>query len=658
MSDYKCIQRIFAIEPDRIERAISEYPEGFHDGVAVVTYNRVYADNPLITDYDNYCEFYHRLKEQRMDVQVNVSCTLGHSDVDKIMVADTFPTMVDCEGNTCLSSGCPRADELKEDIRKTVKLYAELHPSVIWIDDDFRISHHPPVIYGCFCDDCIRKFNEENGLHFTREELCQAIVSDAVVEGKNIRLQWRDFNQSGMVDLVKVISKAIHDVDDNIIIGYMQVNPEAIIYGCPDYKEFIEYSKNKHGEVWFRHGSGFYSDVTPYGVVEKNLSIGRLCAMTEGSDGKVVNLTEEVTLPYTRRAKSMKLTLLEAIMNIGIAGADGVMDEGIKPNLSEQLRSESLVAEMHRKYSYLAKIRSLIEGKQQIGIYPYFNRDIWLYNDKVNHISQMSDMGSRYWHNLFYMGIPFTFRENGAKALLLSGKTVRAMNKEQLSEWLGKGIYMDGSTALEINRIMEENVTGVKKSAYGIENLKAAGTSECFTDHPLNGATAGYEKFNMWGGSGLGAECLELDGGSALSYSAQKAEAEQGIVGMSVYENSYGGRISVSDRGAWGDDILGQSKSTQIQNVMDWLCGGKMPVRVESILRVGQSIWEDDNERIVFLYNTDYDDAKDVRLFTDREYVAEVLSDEGEWKALSEGSEFVIPMIPNWSAVIVKLIAK
>ena len=81
-----------------------------------------------------------------------------------------------------------------------------------------------------------------------------------------------------------------------------------------------------------------------------------------------------------------------------------------------------------------------------------------------------------------------------------------------------------------------------------------------------------------------------------------------------------------------------------------------MPVRAESDTRVGLSLWEDNKtgERALFIYNTDFDEA-DVKIILDGTYKAELLTDKGSYKALSEGSEFTLASVEPFGARVIKL---
>ena len=360
-------------------------------------------------------------------------------------------------------------------------------------------------------------------------------------------------------------------MDDRIIIGFMCCNPEGMSYAAFDFKTMIARAKNRDGVVWFRHGSGTYTDFTPYtegNVVSKNIAIGRYCAATEGPG--VVNLTEEVTCPYNRRTKSLRITFLEAALNVGFAGADGVTYDAIKPNLDEQLRDDAIVADIHRRRGELERMRALVEGKRQLGVYPFYSPDIWLANGKAKSLWDMQTLGTEDWKPLVYIGVPFTFREKDASLLLLSGASARAMPKERLAAWRKRGVISDGAAANEVGR---------------------------------------------------------------------------------------GGKTFVFGKGAWGKHVWGRKESLKIKDALDRLAGGRMPSRVDTCVRLAQSVWEspDGKERVVILFNLDFDDAADVRLTENGAFTAERLGSDGSWTQLGKGDSFSLAPIPAWSATVVRL---
>ena len=88
-------------------------------------------------------------------------------------------TMVGPDGSVCVSVNCPRQPEYLAYMEKTAMAYAGAsQPYSLYIDDDLRITQHPPATEGCFCDLCIGLFNEEYKHSFTRTSLVGALRSN------------------------------------------------------------------------------------------------------------------------------------------------------------------------------------------------------------------------------------------------------------------------------------------------------------------------------------------------------------------------------------------------------------------------------------------------------------------------------------------------
>lgn len=574
--------RVFAVERDKIEAACKKYPNSFRDGIIVATFVGLQIGKPEVREFANHKEFSDFFKSKNIDMQMCLSSTIGHKD--EWTFSNGMPKMTGANGVTAKNNACPRSPEFLAYIKDLFRKYAALKPSVIWFDDDFRMPHHPPVDYACFCDSCIARFAVESGVEIPRKELVEAIRLGSTVNGVNVRRAWRNYSSRALTDIASAAADAVHAVDDSIAIGYMVCNPGGHGYAPPDFKSWIEKGRNRDGIVYFRHGSGVYNDFTPYAydsILMKNISIGRLCAMTEGPG--VINLTEEVTCPYNRRTKSMKITFLEAALNLGLAGADGITYDAIKPNLDEQLKENAIVSYMHQRDGELQHMYALVRGKRQIGVYPFFSRDIWLKNEPRRSMREISLLGVEGWRPLMYLGIPFTFRERGASLLLLTYKGVRAMSADKIEEWLKRGVVADGSAALEVERILKRKLSKTDKAAVF---------------------------------------CKDNDG-------------------------------------RWNNDVWGLEASLRIKNSMDMLCGGRMPSRVDTAVRMAQSTWDstDGKERVVFLFNMDFDDSTDARLTVDGMYRAEVLdAATGSYSLIGEGDSFKLPTIPAWSPMAVRLV--
>jgi hypothetical protein len=80
-----------------------------------------------------------------------------------------------------------------------------------------------------------------------------------------------------------------------------------------------------------------------------------------------------------------------------------------------------------------------------------------------------------------------------------------------------------------------------------------------------------------------------------------------------------------------------------------------MPIRLENTCRVISAVWEDQNERAVFLFNTDYDDEINAKLILDGTYKAEILKEDLSWENLGVSDEIVIPKINAFETAVIRL---
>lgn len=73
----------------------------------------------------------------------------------------------------CASAPCARSG--KGHIAGLYARYAQLEPSILWVEDDFRLHNHAPLVWGgCFCEEHMRLYSERAGKALTREDFSGA----------------------------------------------------------------------------------------------------------------------------------------------------------------------------------------------------------------------------------------------------------------------------------------------------------------------------------------------------------------------------------------------------------------------------------------------------------------------------------------------------
>lgn len=105
------------------------------------------------------------------------------------------------------------------------------------------------------------------------------------------------------------------------------------------------------------------------------------------------------------------------------------------------------------------------------------------------------------------------------------------------------------------------------------------------------------------------------------------------------------------------EDVWGRDAGRAVKDGLDRLCGGRLPARADTAVRLALSLWERPGgaERVAFLFNLDFDDADDVRLRLDGRYSASLLLPGGGWLPLRSGDDIALPSLPAWAPAVVRL---
>jgi hypothetical protein len=133
------------------------------------------------------------LKENGISYQLNFQNFLGavHGGGD-FTEKMCWENIVDNKGNSALGVACPIGKTFREKTAKRLITWANTHPDIIWIDDDFRLHNHGASTlmqlqgksgytdYYCFCDNHINEFNKLHGTSFDRETLVKEMLKSII----------------------------------------------------------------------------------------------------------------------------------------------------------------------------------------------------------------------------------------------------------------------------------------------------------------------------------------------------------------------------------------------------------------------------------------------------------------------------------------------
>jgi hypothetical protein len=421
-----------------------------------------------------------------------------------------------------------------------------------------------------------------------------------------LREKWVEHNINSIDDVLAIIEKAVHGVNENIEIGFMSIRLTSFSYQGYDFDRWMKTLK----AAKIRPGEGFYDDRTPIEFLNKVLECGRqISAVPEA----IKDIQYEVeNFPYQKLSKSLHSLIVECTASL-MTGMNGIAFNVIHGDNKTEIMEEI------KKYRPLWKtIDDVSEDYGNTGLYPALSRNFearssaenWLESEAKNVVTKS--------YILNEIGIPLTMDPDLACGTILVGRMAEGYTKEELKLMLSKGVLMDGKAL----QIIWDNGLG-EYCGVRIGNTYESGISEQMTRHTLNGRGGGSVRdicisFSGWEDDDRTCHVFEpIDEdvqiiSELVTLTKENLERENLGPTFTVYENSLGGRVAVHGYAPWS--ILHSKQiREQYMNVCDWISNGKLPVRIEKCLMVIPfiKVSEDGKHFILMLVNGSLDATGD-----------------------------------------------
>ena len=250
-------------------------------------------------------------------VSLQFEATIGHGDdfpteeekkiFDKPWTGWTGP-----DGTECRYCNCPRQPAFLRRLADVSELYAEIRPAVVWIDDDMRITHHPPVsgrdAPGCWCATCVADFAAEEGREWTRETLRTAYGTD-----KDLQTRWHDFSSRSMARAARTIARAFRKVSPRTRMG-LQTAADRIRMAEIVVRALAAETGAKVG---VRIGGGDYYDFSPLDQIVKSAAAAETRRAMDLEDVVDNWCTEVESYPRAYGSRSVRSIALESFSSLG-----------------------------------------------------------------------------------------------------------------------------------------------------------------------------------------------------------------------------------------------------------------------------------------------------------------------------------------------------
>lgn len=570
---------------------------------------------------------------------INILNTLGQFDESpELLPPMDVPPMVGLDGEAALNTACPRSRLFLEATAERYRLTAELQPDILWIDDDVRQNWHVPVLYGCFCQDCLDAFNARIHTSFSREEIKEALKQDKWPEENTVRQAWLGWNSDIMDTMYAVIERAVHGVSPKTEIGLMH---GWQTYSGAGYGRWLNTLRGPDKvPVHFRPGGGFYNEDSTTRMIEKAVTLP-----PDISDEPVEIATIQCELenfPHSPLDKTPRTTMVENTC-YHAAGCTGVLfniigDYGPLEEYApffEEMRSWMPFWKLATERIGDMPLAGLWEAVSPYGEGKAVSKNSW---PVCMHTRDLT------WR-LVQFGLPMALFAENARGAVLTGANFTTLPLKQVENILKRGAIVDGDALTYLWQAGLGELTGVK-----VERTWKRGIMERHLDHPWN---AGFEDsfrdarpgfFNNKDDS-VDYTLAPLDNAVVpLDYLVSQDEREHYGICAATYENRYGGRIVTLGYRPWSF-FRKQAKHQQYLHAARWVSHGTLPLWVETFSGVTPFVRQEKpgGEFAALLLNPTIQPRSDIRIGLATEYgriaIVKPFEDDGEDVQIPEKAE-------------------
>lgn len=541
-------------------------------------------------------------------VGINLLVTIGHLNEGwDVLPRAPFPYQVKRNGEVSRGQLCFMNEEFLDHVAKRYALYAKTGADFIWMDDDIRIEGD-----GCFCDGCIERFNRRFGGDRSREEVVALIGSDAEAHAL-----WCSIGHEGITRVIRTVRESVHAVDPHVAVGYMSIDGNCF----PDWIE-------ESGATRCRPGGGFYDERMPIDIVKKYFRVQQQISQYPA---RVTDIQYEYeAFNYQTLNRSVHFSELETTLML-MAGCTGTLYNN--DIFYDRQAFLDMMASSANKWIALAHRN---EGCRPSGVYCTRHRTAGL---------------------LCELGIPVTAYPDRASVSAVLGLDWERLTDAEITRILQGGVFTDGLGVEVLHARGFGDACGAR-----IQTVYESGMAERFGNHALNGDYADYYRdvfmsFEYYiGNKGNAYEFALSEGAEELSHLETITHEPRGC---SLYLCDRGdGRAFAADGYLFPKSAQTHAKREQLRNLIDRLAGGRLPVRLESEVKIVPAVTENQCGGInVMLINASFDESGRVLCRIRGKGTFSLIAPDGallpiDQLAAGEETLVILPGIPAWDYVL------
>lgn len=572
------IQRIFPIDiqgteeiADKLIQSHSKYPSCF-DTIWLSTVN---GYPPLEEHFKNAKQLQAvatKFRKNGISVSMQLSNSIGHGncnshvDCSGLVGKEGVKSLIGHDGQVSRYCFCWNGEKFREYLLAGIEAYMkEVRPDYFWIDDDFRADNHSPVTFGCFCPECIAKFNKKHGKSYTREQLVHDIAHEPDAK---TRKQWIEFVRADLADLMKLICLAVNKQSPETVVCFQNCTHGYLGYGLDFIYDAMYETTGK--APWYRPGGGAYDDYNPNEIIDKMVYIAYQQA---SAPAYVTRFAPEIeNTPHCYSGKTAAGTMFETSLYFANGATD--MTYSMLGEISEPYEFyDEFFESFSKQREYWEKLSSLSRNSKGGGLSYVVSKEFYM--RKLGENGNIWDYCGEYYHSADFLlrdGMPVTFDHADGAPYLLSPDIAATLNDKEIETLLSSRVITDG-----------ESIAILKQRGYfkdievqSVEDKCALRLSERYLPSRLTDASE-HKKFKP----------PYFAAGRRTTYTFSKLPSDAEIIG--IYENDTPlERFFTSESAPYGVSsfVFSPEKGGKFAVFGTGLWIGKVPFeRIEFLLR-------------------------------------------------------------------------
>lgn len=384
---------------------------------------------------------------------VNHWHSLMHADFGKkLKEGQNFRLMVDPYGNQAELCVCPLCENWQEYLCALYARYASLHPTFLWVEDDFRFHNHDPLVWGgCFCEEHMKLYSRLAGKELTREEFVKGVLEPGGVHP--YRKIWLDVCRQTLVDVAEKLGAAVHAVSPQTKLSLMSSAPHIHAAEGRDWAGILKGLACGNTPVNRTHLPA-YVEPSPH-AYQMNFNV--VSMMTRAFVPPETEIYPELeNFPYSRFAKSRRFTRFQML------GAMPLNLSGITIDLYD-LEGNGIVWEEGYQDT-LSGVKDYLNRLTRMGLFRRKPQGVRVMVSPDSayslHTAAGKAMEELYPQEMFFgallpaFGIPFAYctdPEVSGQIVSVSGQYFRNLQKEQIERLFARNyVVLSGDTAMTL----------------------------------------------------------------------------------------------------------------------------------------------------------------------------------------------------------------